>query len=80
MGAASYCGIPLTHRGHSQSVRFVTGHRVEQSRELDWPELARSDQPWSSIWGSWVLKDTWATYCCGAFGKHAGGAYRKRDT
>ncbi|MEC7412557.1 MAG: siroheme synthase CysG [Pseudomonadota bacterium] len=44
MGAASYCGIPLTHRGHSQSVRFVTGHRVEQSRELDWPELARSDQ------------------------------------
>ena len=34
----------MTHRGHSQSVRFVTGHRVEQSRELDWPELASSDQ------------------------------------
>ena len=44
MGAASYCGIPLTHRGLSQSVRFVTGHRVEQTSELDWPELARSDQ------------------------------------
>ena len=44
MGAASYCGIPLTHRGLSQSVRFVTGHRVEQTSDLDWPELARSDQ------------------------------------
>ena len=44
MGAASYCGIPLTHRGLSQSVRFVTGHRVEQTADVDWSELARSDQ------------------------------------
>jgi uroporphyrin-III C-methyltransferase len=44
MGAASYCGIPLTHRGLSQSVRFVTGHRVGQAADVDWSELARSDQ------------------------------------
>ena len=44
MGAASYCGIPLTHRGLIQSVRFVTGHSVKQAEHVDWPELARGDQ------------------------------------
>ena len=44
MGAASYCGIPLTHRGLSQSVRFVTGHSVKQADHVDWLELARGDQ------------------------------------
>ena len=44
LGAACYAGIPLTHRKMSQSVRFLTGHRVEQSINLDWPELARTDQ------------------------------------
>lgn len=44
LGAASYAGIPLTYRNLSQSVRFVTGHRVENSVNLDWPELGRADQ------------------------------------
>tara|TARA_Y100001933_G_scaffold202313_1_gene204126 strand:+ start:1697 stop:3067 length:1371 start_codon:yes stop_codon:yes gene_type:complete len=43
-GAASYAGIPLTHRNVSQSVRFVTGHRQGDAVNLDWPELARPDQ------------------------------------
>lgn len=43
-GAASYAGIPLTHRDVSQSVRFVTGHRVYDHVNLDWPELAKPDQ------------------------------------
>ena len=44
LGAASYAGIPLTHRDVSQSVRFVTGHRQDDRVNLDWPELARPDQ------------------------------------
>ncbi|MEQ8860144.1 MAG: siroheme synthase CysG [Pseudomonadales bacterium] len=44
IGAASYAGIPLTHRDVSQSVRFVTGHRQNDTVNLDWPELARPDQ------------------------------------
>lgn len=44
IGAASYAGIPLTHREVSQSVRFVTGHRKDGAINLDWPELARADQ------------------------------------
>jgi uroporphyrin-III C-methyltransferase/precorrin-2 dehydrogenase/sirohydrochlorin ferrochelatase len=44
LGAASYAGIPLTHRNVSQSVRFVTGHRVDDDINLDWPEMARSEQ------------------------------------
>jgi len=44
IGAASYAGIPLTHRNVSQSVRFVTGHRQNDTVNLDWPELARPDQ------------------------------------
>jgi uroporphyrin-III C-methyltransferase/precorrin-2 dehydrogenase/sirohydrochlorin ferrochelatase len=43
-GSASYAGIPLTHRDVSQSVRFVTGHRVYDHVNLDWPELAKPEQ------------------------------------
>ena len=43
-GCASYAGIPLTHRDVSQSVRFVTGHRVYDHVNLDWPELAKPGQ------------------------------------
>ena len=39
LGAAAYAGIPLTHRDLAQSVRFVTGHRVHDEVNLNWPEL-----------------------------------------
>jgi len=44
LGAASYAGIPLTYRNLSLSVRFVTGHRIENAINLDWPELTKKDQ------------------------------------
>lgn len=40
-GCAAYAGIPLTHRGLAQGVRFVTGHsKGDEPLELDWRSLA----------------------------------------
>lgn len=38
----AYAGIPLTHRAHTSSVAFVTGHREEtkEGTEIDWAGLA----------------------------------------
>ena len=44
LGAASYAGVPLTHRDVAQSVRFITGHRVDGEVRLDWPELVTPNQ------------------------------------
>lgn len=43
-GCAAYAGIPLTHRDHAQSVRFVTAHGKGGARDLDWPLLAKDQQ------------------------------------
>ena len=43
-GCSAYAGIPLTHRGLADSVRFVTGHgQDEAGPERDWAALADPD-------------------------------------
>jgi len=44
VACAAYAGIPLTHRDHAQSVRFVTAHCRSSMDTLDWPALAQERQ------------------------------------
>ena len=43
-GAATYAGIPLTHRDCASSCVFVTGHLRDGAINLDWNGLVRPDQ------------------------------------
>jgi uroporphyrin-III C-methyltransferase/precorrin-2 dehydrogenase/sirohydrochlorin ferrochelatase len=43
-GCASYAGIPLTHRDHSQACIFVTGHRRDGEEGLNWEMLSHANQ------------------------------------
>ncbi len=40
--AATYAGIPITHRGYTSSVAFVTGHEdpTKEKSDIDWEKLA----------------------------------------
>lgn len=57
LGCAAYAGIPLTHRDHAQSVRFVTGQLDGGLVNLDWPELAKPRQTLVIYMGLAVLRE-----------------------
>ncbi len=40
LGCAAYAGIPLTHRRHAQSLRFVTAQGADSVDRIDWGKLA----------------------------------------
>ncbi|TNJ33831.1 siroheme synthase CysG [Arenimonas terrae] len=44
LACAAYAGVPLTHREHAQSVRFVTAHTKDSVDTLDWRALAQEKQ------------------------------------
>lgn len=44
LACGAYAGIPLTHREHAQSVRFVTAHCKDSADTHDWAALAEEKQ------------------------------------
>ncbi len=44
VACAAHAGVPLTHRDHAQSVRFVTAHCQSSRDTLDWTALAQERQ------------------------------------
>ncbi|MCL4854733.1 MAG: hypothetical protein KJZ78_25515, partial [Bryobacteraceae bacterium] len=40
LGIAAYTGVPLTHRGHTSAVSFVSGHNVDA---IDWTKVGQSE-------------------------------------
>lgn len=43
LGAAAYAGIPLTARGYTTSVRFLTSYKLDVVTDTYWQELAQTN-------------------------------------
>ncbi|BFI96366.1 MAG: siroheme synthase CysG [Rhodanobacter sp.] len=57
LACAAHAGVPLTHRDHAQSVRFVTAHCRESLDTLDWSALAQERQTLAVYMGVAGLAD-----------------------
>jgi len=60
IACGAYAGIPLTHRDHAQSVRFVTAHSGDSIDGLDWATLARERQTlalYMGVAGLGIIRD-----------------------
>lgn len=54
---AAYAGIPLTHRDHAQSVRFLTAHTRERVQSLDQHDLTDARQTLAIYMGIGLLAE-----------------------
>ncbi len=64
-GCATYAGIPLTHRDHSQTVMFITAHCKDSKDCLDWTSIAKHQQTLAVYMGlmrNEVLRDKLIEY------------------
>src|SRR5690606_16501122 len=57
LACAAYAGVPLTHRAHAQSVRFVTAHQTGTNESPDWSALATERQTLAIYMGVAELAD-----------------------
>lgn len=67
-GCATYAGIPLTHRGMSQGVSFITAHG-ETEANIDWQALVRLQHTLVFYMGlsraQWIQQSLMAGGMCG---------------
>jgi uroporphyrin-III C-methyltransferase len=67
-GCATYAGIPLTHRGLTQGVSFITSHG-ETEADIDWQALVRSRHTLVFYMGlsraQWIQQSLIAAGMCG---------------
>ncbi len=56
LACAAYAGIPLTHREHAQSLRWVTAHRKDSLDTIDWRSLAQERQTLAVYMGVAMLE------------------------
>lgn len=65
IACGAYAGIPLTHRDHAQSVRFVTAHTKDADDGIDWRALAQDHQTlafYMGVSGLERIRDRLATH------------------
>lgn len=79
-GAACYAGIPLTHRDHAQSVRFVTGHMKAGGTGHNWEEFQSTSETLVFYMGLVGLAEICAGLCAAGRAPSTPAALLERGT